>query len=45
LLTIGKSVLGLVQVNGRSLVPNPPISINAFIQRLPFEFQVTNRRF
>ena len=30
LLTIGKSILGLVQLNGLSLVPNPPARITAF---------------
>ncbi len=28
---MGKSVLGLVQLNGLSLVPNPPARIRAFV--------------
>jgi hypothetical protein len=30
LFTIGKSVLGRVQLRGLNLVPNPPASIKAF---------------
>jgi hypothetical protein len=40
LLTIGKSILGLVQLNGLSLVPKPPARITALK-----DFTALDRRF
>jgi hypothetical protein len=39
LLTIENRVLGLVQLSGLSLVPNPPARIKAFSWRQPLCFQ------
>lgn len=42
---MGKRVLGLVQLSGLNLVPNPPASIIAFSECHLFRFFILSARF